>query len=89
MDDETLVQKCLDGDTEAFGELVRRYERPLFNVALRMLRDREEARDVAGAKVGNGHPRLQRPGLGAHDDAVPLAQPERAGIGRRHEQRIA
>ncbi len=46
MDDETLVRKCLDGDTEAFGELVGRYERPLFNVALRMLRDREEARDV-------------------------------------------
>ena len=46
MDDETLVRKCLDGDTEAFGELVRRYERPLFNVALRMLRDREEARDA-------------------------------------------
>lgn len=46
MDDETLVQKCLSGDTEAFGELVSRYERPLFNVALRMLRDREEARDA-------------------------------------------
>lgn len=46
MDDETLVQKCLSGDTEAFGELVGRYERPIFNVALRVLRDREEARDA-------------------------------------------
>jgi RNA polymerase sigma-70 factor (ECF subfamily) len=46
MDDETLVQRCLSGDTEAFGELVGRYERPIFNVALRMLRDREEARDA-------------------------------------------
>ncbi len=46
MDDETLVRKCLDGETEAFGELVSRYERPIFNVALRMLRDREEARDA-------------------------------------------
>jgi len=46
MDDETLVQRCLSGDTEAFGELVSRYERPLFNVALRMLRDREDARDA-------------------------------------------
>lgn len=46
MDDETLVQRCLSGDTEAFGELVSRYERPVFNVALRMLRDREEARDA-------------------------------------------
>lgn len=46
MDDEALVQRCLSGDTEAFGELVGRYERPIFNVALRMLRDREEARDA-------------------------------------------
>lgn len=46
MDDETLVQRCLSGDTEAFGELVSRYERPLFNAALRLLRDREEARDA-------------------------------------------
>ena len=46
MDDETLVQRCLSGDTEAFGELVSRYERPLFNVTLRMLRDHEEARDA-------------------------------------------
>ena len=46
MDDETLVQRCLSGDTEAFGELVSRYERPIFNVALRMLRDHEEAQDA-------------------------------------------
>lgn len=46
MEDETLVQRCLSGDTEAFGELVARYEKPLFNAALRLLRDREEARDA-------------------------------------------
>ena len=46
MDDETLVQRCLAGDRAAFAELVRRYERPLFNVALRTLGDREEARDA-------------------------------------------
>ena len=46
MDDEALVQRCLAGDRDAFAELVRRYQRPLFNVALRMLGDREEARDA-------------------------------------------
>lgn len=46
MDDETLVRRCLEGDTEAFSELVMRYERPLFNVALRTLRNHEEARDA-------------------------------------------
>ena len=46
MDDETLVQRSLAGDHSAFAELVARYERPLFHVALRTLRDREEARDA-------------------------------------------
>ncbi len=46
LDDETLVERSQAGDQEAYGELVRRLERPLFNVALRILRDREEARDA-------------------------------------------
>jgi len=45
MDDETLVQKCLDGDTEAFGELVRRYER-LFRFIHRRTNQRELSADL-------------------------------------------
>jgi len=45
-DDEALVERSQAGDRDAFGELVRRLERPLFNVALRVLNDREEARDA-------------------------------------------
>ena len=44
--EETLVQRSLAGDSRAFGELVCRYQRVLYNVALRMLNDREDARDV-------------------------------------------
>jgi len=44
--DAALVARCLEGDVEAFDPLVRRYERVLFNVAGRMLGDREDARDV-------------------------------------------
>lgn len=44
--DNALVACCLAGDVEAFAPLVRRYERVLYNVAVRMLGDREEARDV-------------------------------------------
>jgi RNA polymerase sigma-70 factor (ECF subfamily) len=44
--DNALVARCLGGDVEAFAPLVRRYERVLYNVALRMLGDREDARDV-------------------------------------------
>ncbi len=44
--DYSLVERCLDGDVEAFEPLVLRYQRPLYNVALRMLGDPEDARDV-------------------------------------------
>ncbi len=45
-DEEALVRRSCEGDREAFGELVSAYERPLFNVALRMCNDREDARDL-------------------------------------------
>jgi RNA polymerase sigma-70 factor (ECF subfamily) len=44
--DTELVARCLRGDVAAFEPLVLRYQRPLFNVAWRMLGDREEARDI-------------------------------------------
>ncbi len=46
-DDVALVDRCRGGDREAFGALVTRYQRPVYNAALRLLRDPEEARDVA------------------------------------------
>jgi RNA polymerase sigma-70 factor (ECF subfamily) len=45
--DGELVRRCNAGDRGAFESLVVRYEKPVFNAALRMLHDREEARDVA------------------------------------------
>ncbi len=44
--DHILVERILAGDRRAFGELIDRFERPLFNVALRMLGSREDAEDV-------------------------------------------
>jgi RNA polymerase sigma-70 factor (ECF subfamily) len=46
-DDRRLVRRCREGDRGAFEQLVVRYQKPVFNAALRMLRDPEEARDVA------------------------------------------
>jgi RNA polymerase sigma-70 factor (ECF subfamily) len=46
-DDATLVRRCRDGDRAAFERLVMRYQKPVFNAALRLLRDPEDARDVA------------------------------------------
>ena len=45
--DEALVQRCRGGDRRAFEALVVRYQRPVYNAALRMLRNPEDARDVA------------------------------------------
>jgi len=45
-DEETLVLRSLAGDRRAFGKLVSAHQHVLFNVALRMLNDHEDARDV-------------------------------------------
>ena len=46
-DDPALVLRCREGDRDAFERLVVRYQKPVFNVALRMLRNRQDALDVA------------------------------------------
>ena len=45
-DDAKVVARCLAGDVQAFGVLVERYQRVLYNLALRMLGDAEDARDA-------------------------------------------
>ena len=46
-DDAAVVASCLAGDVEAFAVLVERYERVVYNLALRMLGNPEDARDAA------------------------------------------
>jgi RNA polymerase sigma-70 factor (ECF subfamily) len=46
-DDFTLVQRVRTGDQRAFKLLVERYQRKVYGVALGMLKDKEEARDIA------------------------------------------
>ncbi|HWJ03853.1 MAG TPA: sigma-70 family RNA polymerase sigma factor [Verrucomicrobiae bacterium] len=45
--DEELAVRATGGDKEAFAEIVRRYEKPIFALAYRMLGNREDARDIA------------------------------------------
>jgi RNA polymerase sigma-70 factor, ECF subfamily len=45
-DDRTLVRCCREGDRAACEQLVVRYQKPVYNAALRLLHDPEEARDV-------------------------------------------
>jgi RNA polymerase sigma-70 factor (ECF subfamily) len=44
--DEQIVERALTGDAEAFGELVRRWERRIFALAYGMLGREEDARDA-------------------------------------------
>jgi RNA polymerase sigma-70 factor, ECF subfamily len=46
-DDRSLVQAAQRGDAEAFRQLVKRYQRRVYQVALGMLRDPDEAMDIA------------------------------------------
>jgi RNA polymerase sigma-70 factor (ECF subfamily) len=45
-DDAALVKQCLEGDPKAFEPLVKKYQKPLFNTALRMVKSYEGASDV-------------------------------------------
>jgi RNA polymerase sigma-70 factor, ECF subfamily len=42
-DDNRLIEATLRGDVDAFGVLVERYQRPLYNAALRITGNREDA----------------------------------------------
>ena len=45
-DDHRLIAECLNGDTAAFGALVRRYQDRLYNTAYRLVGNAEDAQDV-------------------------------------------
>ena len=45
-DDQRLITECLNGQVEAFGELVRRYQARLYNSVYRLLDHADDAQDV-------------------------------------------
>lgn len=45
--DADVVKLAQQGGHPAFAELVRRYERPVFSLIFRMVRDRDVAEDLA------------------------------------------
>jgi RNA polymerase sigma-70 factor (ECF subfamily) len=59
-DDVLWVQRTLEGDPQAFGELVQRYERDVFNLAYRMLNERREAEDAAQEAFLRAYSNLDR-----------------------------
>jgi RNA polymerase sigma-70 factor (ECF subfamily) len=57
-DDAGLVKRSLDGDHAAFEMLVNRYQRVLYSVAVRMLGNREDAKDAAQTAFVRAYERL-------------------------------
>lgn len=44
--EKKIIEKVLGGDANAFEELVLRYEKTVYNLALRMVGDRDDAFDM-------------------------------------------
>ena len=45
--DAVLIEQCLKGEKDAFAEIVRRYQRQVYYLALTRMKDRYEADDLA------------------------------------------
>ena len=45
--DLKLVNLCLQGNKKAFEELIDKYQQTIFNVALRMVKDYDDAKDIS------------------------------------------
>lgn len=58
LDDLSLVRRCQAGDDQAFRALVLRYQRKVFSVAFALVKDREEAMDIAQDAFLRVHRRL-------------------------------
>src|SRR4030095_10592796 len=56
--DAAVVTRCMAGGQNAYEDIVRRYQRPLFNVALRMLGNYEDARDATQTAFVKGYEHL-------------------------------
>jgi RNA polymerase sigma-70 factor (ECF subfamily) len=57
-DDADLAQRARRGEAEAYGELVRRHQQPVFNVCYRLLGHRQEAEDAAQEAFLRAYDRL-------------------------------
>ncbi|HSB70923.1 MAG TPA: sigma-70 family RNA polymerase sigma factor [Candidatus Methylomirabilis sp.] len=58
-DDRSLVELAKRGDRESFGTLVRRHQDRAFNLAYQMVRNREDALDVAQEAFAKAFASLQ------------------------------
>jgi len=57
-DDQRLIAECLQGDTAAFGVLVRRYQERLYHSVYRLVENAEDAQDVVQEAFLNAYQSL-------------------------------
>ncbi|HMK38361.1 MAG TPA: sigma-70 family RNA polymerase sigma factor [Bacteroidota bacterium] len=58
--DEDLVRQCRAGEIKSFDLLVERHQRTIFNLALRMVRDSDDAADVSQSVFVKAYENLER-----------------------------
>ena len=58
VDDASLVERFLDGDIQAFGTIVERYQRRLYSVAYRMTGNHHDAEDLSQQAFLNAYASL-------------------------------
>lgn len=58
--EDYLLAQAINGDVDAFGDLLMRYEHPIFNLAYRMLGDPAEAEDAAQEAFIRAYTNLHR-----------------------------
>ncbi len=57
-DDREAVRSCLDGDVKSFELLVEKYQGVVYNIALRMVRNPEDAEDISQAAFLKAYEKL-------------------------------
>lgn len=60
MDEQRVIQKCLNGDVQEFELLVRKYQASIMALAVNMVGDVDEARDVAQDTLVQAYVNLHR-----------------------------
>jgi RNA polymerase sigma-70 factor (ECF subfamily) len=45
--DVILIKKCIEGDTQAFSEMVRRYKKLIYNIIYNIIYNKDEVNDIA------------------------------------------
>ncbi len=46
-EDSELIRRCLKGDEKSFEKLLNKYRGPVFSICLRMVKNRDDAEDIA------------------------------------------